>query len=492
MSAQASATNSDSLETAAKPTENETSTQHIIRSDRAFGWRDKIGYAFGDLGNCFILGLVNSFLMIYYTNVLGIAGATVGLLFLLARFIDAFADITVGRLTDTSKLTSEGRFRPWIRKMKYPFLAGAILLFVPIVNQFPMGVKMVYIFFTYIFYGIFQSAINIPYGSMASAISADPNDRTSLSTFRSIGSALGGGLTGFFIPIFMYATTDSGKRIVSGNHFFIIALVCAGLAYVSYLFTYHLSYERVQVEKTKPVKLTTVLKGIGKNRALIALVFADVLLVINQILAGTTTTYLFNDYFRSPAAMSVAMLFTYATVILLAPFATYLTNHFGKKEASVTALFIATGLYLIMFFMHTHNEWLFLAMLFIATLGAGLFNLMVWAFITDVIDYHQVVTGLREDGTVYGLNSFARKCGQALAGGIGGIMLSVIGYKASAAGGVAQSAAVVNRIYGLATLLPAVCVGVAAVILLLWYPLTKSKTQENTKILKERDAKEAD
>lgn len=478
--------------TAEVPNSNETAeeqgqdTQKIIRSDRPFGWKDKIGYAFGDLGNCFVLGLVNSFLMIYYTNVLGISGAAVGTLFLLARFIDAFADITVGRLTDTAKLTSEGRFRPWIKRMKYPFLFATILLFIPAVNAFSMPVKLVYIFFTYIFYGIFQSSINIPYGSMASAISSNPDDRTSLSTFRSVGSALGGGLTGFFIPIFMYAHTAAGKKIVSGSHFFIIAIVCVALAFISYLFTYHMTYERVQVEKSENIKISTILKGIGKNGALIALVFADVLLVINQILAGTTTTYLFNDYFKSAAAMSVAMVFTYATVILLAPFATYLTNKFGKKEASITALFVATALYIFMFIIHTHNEWLFLALLFIATLGAGLFNLMVWAFITDVIDYHQVLTGLREDGTVYGLNSFARKCGQALAGGIGGFMLAFIGYQSSAAGGAAQSAAVVNRIYMLATLLPAVCCGVAALILLFWYPLNKSKTKENFAILQKR------
>lgn len=69
--------------TAEVPNSNETAeeqgqdTQKVIRSDRPFGWKDKIGYAFGDLGNCFVLGLVNSFLMIYYTNVLGISGAAV-------------------------------------------------------------------------------------------------------------------------------------------------------------------------------------------------------------------------------------------------------------------------------------------------------------------------------------------------------------------------------------------------------------------------------
>jgi len=90
--------------TATHPGTQSTAAQHeaVKTNAKPFGLRDKIGYMFGDLGNCFILGLVNSFLMIYYTNVLGIAGGVVGILFLTARIIDAFADVTVGRIADTT------------------------------------------------------------------------------------------------------------------------------------------------------------------------------------------------------------------------------------------------------------------------------------------------------------------------------------------------------------------------------------------------------
>lgn len=88
---------------------------------RPFGLRDKFGYLCGDLGTCFILGLVNSFLMIYYTNVLGISGVIVGSLYFVTKLFDAFVDVGVGRLCDTSKLTAHGRFNPWVRRMKYRF-----------------------------------------------------------------------------------------------------------------------------------------------------------------------------------------------------------------------------------------------------------------------------------------------------------------------------------------------------------------------------------
>nr|WP_152537691.1 glycoside-pentoside-hexuronide (GPH):cation symporter [Agrilactobacillus composti] len=430
---------------------------------------------FGDLGNCFILGLVNSFLMIYYTNVLGISGAIVGILFLTARIIDAFADVTVGRIADVTKLTAAGRFRPWIKRMKWPFCLIAIILFLPVVSAFPLPGKVAYIFVTYLVYGVFLSCINIPYGSMASAISANPDDRASLSTFRSVGSAIGGATTGFLIPIFMYSTAANGRQVVSGMRFFFIAIACALIAFVAYNLTYHLTTERVQVEKTEKVSAKHLIKGLFTNRALMSLVVIDLFVVINQILSGTTTTYLFNDYFHSKQAMSIALLFTYGTVVVLAPFATMLIKKFGKREASICALSFSAVMYLAMYFLHLRNPWVYLVLLFLATLGSGLFNLMVWAFITDVIDYHQYLTGFREDGTVYGVNSFSRKVGQALAGGIGGFMLQFIGYQSSSTGGAVQSLAVENRIYGLANLLPFGCLTIAALLMIFWYPLSKKK-----------------
>ncbi len=182
---------------------NKTQKTIAVSAD-PFGIKDKIGYMFGDIGNNFSFNVVNSFLMIFYTNVLGLTGAQVGVLFILARFVDAFADITIGRMVDNSKLHKIGRFKPWINRMKYPLLIALVLLFVPFVKDFALPVRLVYVFVTYLAWGIFYSSVNIPYGSMASAISGDPDDKTSLSTFRAMGSALGSAITSYIIPMFIY------------------------------------------------------------------------------------------------------------------------------------------------------------------------------------------------------------------------------------------------------------------------------------------------
>lgn len=441
-----------------------------------FGIKDKIGYMFGDIGNNFSFNVVNSFLMIFYTNVLGLTGAQVGILFIIARFVDAFADITVGRLVDNSKLHKIGRFKPWMNRMRYPLLISLVLLFVPIVSSWALPFRLVWVFVTYLAWGIFYSSVNIPYGSMASAISSDPNDKTSLSTFRALGSALGSAITSYIIPMFIYI---GASQKISGSRFFWVVVACAILGWVCYQLTTHLTTERVRTEKSEKVPLGRVVKGLFENRALLILVLVDIVIVINQNLSGTLISYLFNDYFQNKAAMSIALIFNFATVILLAPFGNFLTRRFGRKETSIVALIIGALIYGTLMVVHTHSAGFYLVMLFFGSLGAGMFNLMVWAFITDVIDNHEVITGVREDGIVYGVNSFARKVAQAIAGGFGGFMLTFIGYQSSTGGGAIQTTAVVDKIYMLATGVPTVCLAAAALILLFFYPLSKKRVNQN-------------
>ena len=82
------------------------------REQRPFGLRDKLGYLFGDFGNDFTFILSSSFLLKFYTDVMGVPAAIVGVIMMVARFVDAFTDVTVGRLCDRSRVTAQGKFRP--------------------------------------------------------------------------------------------------------------------------------------------------------------------------------------------------------------------------------------------------------------------------------------------------------------------------------------------------------------------------------------------
>lgn len=459
---------------------------------KPFGMRDKIGYMFGDFGNDFTFIFASSFLMVFYTKVLGISGAMVGTLFLVARFVDAFTDVTMGRIVDSAKPAKDGKFRCWIRRMCGPVAIASFLMYQTGMAGASMGLKIVYMYVTYLLWGsIFYTSINIPYGSMASAITSEPNERTALSTFRSIGAALAGLVIGVATPLFIYTTDETGNQIVRGGATFtIVAGVFSVCAVICYVICYKLTTERVQVERDpneKQISLADTFKAIAKSRALLGIIGAAIFLLLSQLLISTMNNYIFLDYFNNTKGISIfTLMSTFVILLVVAPTSVMISKKFGKKEASAAGMILSGLVYALMYFLHIENMWVFLVLSAIGYLGLGFFNTVIWANITDVIDDQEVKTGQREDGTVYAVYSFARKVGQALAGGVGGWALSIIGYESAAA---VQTESVIQGIYTTATIVPAAGFFIVALILWFIYPLNKKKVGENVAVLKQKRKK---
>lgn len=461
--------------------------------ERSFGLRDKVGYMLGDLANDFFFIFASSFLMVFYTNVLGISPGVVGTLFVTARVIDAFTDIGMGRIVDTLRPKKGGKFRPWIRNMALPVSISGLLLFVPQIANLPMPLRIVYIFVTYILWGsIFYTSINIPYGSMASAITTVPTERGQLSTYRSVGAALAGVAISVAVPLIVYKYDEAGNQVILPYRFLLLASIFAVLAFICYQLCYSMSTERINIEPDKKVKrsIEETLGSIFATRSLMSIIAAAIILLLSMLLTQSLNIYLFMDYFKNNTAMSVAGFLNTAATLALAPFTKLIISKIGKKEASSIALLFAAVIYFFVFFSRLTNPWVFCIFVGLGNLGTGVFNLLIWAFIIDIIDSRQVHTGTRDDGTIYAFYSFARKIGQALAGGLGAWALEIIGYKTSTSGEtVVQTREVVEKIYSVATFTPAVCYLAVGLILLFAYPLTRKKVEENSRILEERRKK---
>ena len=163
-----------------------------------------------------------------------------------------------------------------------------------------------------------------------------------------------------------------------------------------------------------------------------------------------------------------------------------LSLRFGKAEIGVAASFIAAMVCLLLYVVRPQNVWVYVILQGACWMSLGVFSMISWALITDVIDYSEIKNGIREDGSVYALYSFARKLGQAGAAGLVGTLLTAIGYS--------ESAAIQNEVreglFNISTLVPAVGFALLGVILWFWYPLHKKQVEENVEKLKNnRDAK---
>lgn len=228
---------------------------------RKFGMRDKLGYLFGDLGNDLFFILVAAFLMVFYTDVFQLNPAHVGLLFLIARLWDAVADVTWGRFIDTRKSTKNGKFKPWILRMSVPLVVSGVLMFVTIPGMSD-GFYLAYAYVTYIIWGTLYSTVNIPYGSMASVITADPVERTALSSWRTLGAQVSGLVINVVGPMILFVNNRP-----DADRFFLAALIFGGLAIASYLACYKLSTERIVLDETEKPKMNLgkTMKGLVKT-----------------------------------------------------------------------------------------------------------------------------------------------------------------------------------------------------------------------------------
>ena len=450
----------------------------------AFGMKDRIGYMFGDFGNDFTFILSSTFMLKFYTDVMGMSAAVVGLVMMLARFVDAFTDVTMGQIVDRSKPTKDGKFRPWIKRMCGPVAIASFLIYQSGFANMPYAFKLVWLIVTYLLWGsIFYTSINIPYGSMASAVSSDPTDRASLSTWRTIGATLAGLVIGAGTPLVAYVTVD-GNPVLSGSRMTIIAGVFSVCAIICYLLCFKLVRERVPVPANdQKLDLIALGKSLITNRALLGIIVAAILLLLAMLGMQGMTGYVFPNFYKNTSAQSaVSLLASLAALAICAPLASKFAAKFGKKEMSIVSCLFGAISFLICLIVHPENVWVYVLFYVIAFIGIGFFNTVIWAMITDVIDDAEVINGIREDGTIYAVYSFARKLGQAFSSGMVGGLLSMVGYTPK----TAFDPAVTEGIFKISCIVPIIGLTAVALALLFIYPLNKKRVEANVAELARR------
>lgn len=462
---------------------------------RPFGWRDRIGYLFGDFGNDFTFILQAIFFLAFYSRVVGIDPGHVGTLLLGARLLDAFTDVGFGRFLDTRKGGPNGKFRPWVLRGALPVAIASALMYMNFLAGWESyGARVAWMVATYLLWGsICYTMINIPYGSMASLISGDPDHRAQLSVFRSAGATFAALVISVTVPLIVNVEVD-GNSVLSGERMMWVGIGMSVGALICYLLCYLNVRERVvaveDAEDLERSSFGTMIRSVLTNRSLGGLIVAALLLLVANLLPGGLVAFLWLDYFNAGSLQAVAGLAGLVPGLLLLYFAPVLARRFGKREASVASLLIGGGILILAYFLDLQGQPMFFIVLFaISNLSIAVFNFMIWAFIVDVMDDQEVRSGERDDATIYGIYSWARKLGQALAGGLAGWSLGWVGYvSTTGTEQTQQTEGTLNGIYALSTLVPGLTLVAVALTLQFLYPLTKQRVDANAAELRRRRA----
>lgn len=446
--------------------------------------KDKLGYAFGDVGGLLSFSLISSYLQMFYTDVLHIPLAQITILMLVARIWDAINDPIWGAFVDSRKPTKWGRFRPYIFWMSFPLAVATVLMFAKIpgltTNQY-----LIFAYITYIFYGMMYTGVNIPYGSLASVITDDPMERSSLSVWRSVGSGIGNLPSQILFPLLVFSTVaGTGEKVLDPQKLLICVLCLAIISLMIFSLHFKMTTERVVLppqQKQEGFHIFKTVKDLLKNKPFLILCAVSMLLIAFQMYTQTTYNYLFKNYYGKPGLYALVTVCTYLPMAASLPFMGKLVRKFGKKELCSAGLLFATIINVIMYLLKftplVSNPYVFLGLLLLSGAGQTFLVLQVWALVMDVIDYHELLSKRREEGTSYALYSFTRKLGQTLAGAGSSLILLAIGYNVNATD-VGQSQEVIDRLYDASTLIPAIILAIMYVLLAFCYKLTKERLVE--------------
>ncbi len=461
--------------------------------NRPFGARDKFGYMMGDFGCNMSFQLIGTYLMLFVTQGMGLSLVDWTIIVIIAKVFDAINDPIIGAMVDARKPSKNGKFRPWIFWSSFAVAISTALLFVDI-RTFSHGGKFAYILIMYMLWSIAYTAVNVPYGSLNAALTDNQEQRTNLSSLRSIGAGIAMLPIMVVIPQLAYDKKivieqgiEKEVQIFKPEPFVWIAVVCGIVGIIGFMLTYFLTTERIVVHKPKEkFSYKETVKAFFHNKPVLALSLASFVQIVFILTYSATMPIVFQTYFKEAKMLSIATIITMLPMITLIPFMGKLSVKFGKKEISAWPCLLAIVVLFIMLFIpferNRTGAWIFTILTAVAMYGGGAFTLATWSMVADCVDQQEINTGNREEGTVYATYSFVRKVAQGVGLGLIPLCLGAVGYNPNdmVASSTAEAS---NGILRLSILFQLIGFVLILFIMLFMYKLNKKQVAENLEYL---------
>lgn len=440
---------------------------------RPFGVKDEIGYVFGDMAGSFVNLFVDAYFLIFCTNVLGISAGWMGTLFLVARLWDAINDPIMGSFPDRWMIGKSGdKFKPWIKIFMLPLALSGVLCFLNVPLE---GIALhAYVAFAYVLYGMSYTGTSMPFGAMASVVSDDPIQRSKLSRARSIGGTIVGIVGLSIVPVVCF---DKQSNILP-ERFTLIAVIFGVLSIISYFVLLNFTQERIRQNSEKAEKFNygKVLKATVHNRPLIGVMVATLGSMLFITGSNQVRSYIFKEYYARTDVMSIISLATIPILVICFPLVPKLVAKFGKKATLMAAIVSSTIFSVIPVVMEIKNVYIYSALVVLGTIGQTVFTMLIWALVTDCLDYSEWKFNERSDGSMYSLYTFSRKIGSTIASTGVSFGLAAIGFVSGS--NVVQTAEAVNGIYFLVNIIPVVTCILELVGVGLIFNLNKETTEQ--------------
>jgi GPH family glycoside/pentoside/hexuronide:cation symporter len=441
---------------------------------------EKAGYALGDMAANFVFQAMLALQLDYYTRTFGLSAAQAGTLFLLVGLGAACLNPVMGVIAD--RTTSRwGKFRPWVLWSAVPFGIISILTFTT--PQLSTGGKLIYAWTTYILLRVIYTVNNVPYASLTAVMTQDPDERTSISSYRQIAANSAGFIVqSLAVPMVAFLGRGNDAR---GYQLTMGFLSLLSIAF--FVITFFATKERIQPDPQQETSLGQDLSDLFSSRPWVVLFLVTLFYFTAILVRGNLMLPYFRFVAGNPGLFAWFNGFGLASLLAGVALSTAVSVRVGKRQLFIASMALSGIFAMALYVIPPTSTSLIIAVEVLRQFSFGLSGPILWAMMGDVADYGEWKTSRRATGTVTSGIVFALWAGLALGGAIAGWLLAAYGLESAAAvqtvetqTGIVLTASIYSGLFFLAT---ATC--------LLFYPLSREKTQSIANDLAERRKKSA-
>ena len=393
---------------------------------------ERVSYGFGDFGFSLAYNMASGFLLLYYTNVVGLPATAVGVIFLAARLMDAVIDVLVGIAVDRTQ-SRWGRTRPYFLFMAVPYALVFIAVFA--VPDWGVNAQLVYAFLTFKALGILMSLGSIPYTALMPMMTADTGERLKLSGWRSVGTSASVVMgTAATMPLVGAFGGDDQQR-----GFLAVAVLFAALGLIATVALFRNCRERIAAPAGEKKPILPVIGQMLRNRAWLVAFGSCLFYFIRFGAMMAETPYLAIDVLGKPWLISIMLPAVSGTLLLSAFIAPPILARTGIRNGCLAIFAISAALFLVLPLVEG-NTALFLSVYIAAALVTSLTITAAFTMIAGTVDYHEWKHGTRNEGVLSAGVSLATKVGMAIGSAGVAFLLGYVNYQPDAVSEAAQQA----------------------------------------------------
>lgn len=442
-----------------------------------------LSFSTAGFGRSMIYNLMSIFLLIFYTDAMKLQPVHAGAIILAARIFDAANDPVMGIIADKTK-TKFGKLRPYLLFSPILILISTALLFnVP--ESFSYNGRLAYSAITYIMWGICFTIQDVPFWGMSAVVSPLENERNKFLSTARIFCTIGGIVPSVLVPAL---SADNAMGTIKGYR--VCGIIFAVLGSSLSLLAFFGTKERFDPPKEK-TSVKEIVTAYTKNAPLLLLILASVLgsaMLMVQTSGSYIAKYLIQDSGVIPAgsvqvSMTVAIGIGMMAAMVLMP---VLRKKLSLKQIYIFSALFGALIHMIIYFVGYSNFYVFLAMLIVAGLPLGIFNVITYAMVADSVDYLEWKTGRRSEGVCFASQTFISKLTAGISTFITSIILEIIGFENLNTGiSAAETSKILDGMFIMVSVIPAISLALCA-IPMIFNKYTGKRKEEIQKELTER------